>query len=220
MPQVDRFESVPPIEVLRANLLDVPQKDREFAKSLLASWDKYNRLSSKQEYWVIKLAAEASGILKRPEMAKESVGSFQPVMELFAKAKQNLKYPKIKLDTGGQEVQLSIAGPASKAPGTVNVTDGKPFGMNKWFGRVTPDGVWEQNPRFSEETMNPVRRILQALSQDPTGTARKYALLTGNCSFCGMPLTDPKSTSAGFGPVCAKNWGLLDQWNKAAKVIQ
>lgn len=213
-------QTVSAVEALRVNMLDVPEKDRGFAKSLLESFDRYGHLTDKQMYWVEKLNNRAIGVEKPPVMKTENVGSFQPVMDLFNKAKQHLKYPKIKLDTGSQEVQLSVAGPNSKAPGTVNVTDGQPFGMNKWFGRVTPEGVWEQNPHFTEMQLQPVRRLLQALATDPAETARKYALLTGNCAFCGAKLTDPKSTAVGFGRTCASHFGLLEQWKKAAKVIQ
>src|SRR6185436_1560785 len=31
---------------------------------------------------------------------------------------------------------------------------------------------------------------------------------TGNCSFCARDLTDPRSTSVGYGPICAQHFGL------------
>lgn len=211
---------VTPVEALRNGLADLGEKDQLFALNLLAAKAKYGKLTEKQEYWVEVLAARAAGVDDKPEQKTENVGDFTPVMDLFAKAKEHLKYPKIKLQAGEQEVQLAVAGPNAKKPGTVNVTDGKPFGQNVWFGRVTPDGVWEQNARVEEENLKPVRRLLQALAQDPAGTAKKYALLTGNCAFCGKKLTDPKSTAVGFGETCAKHFGLHTQWKKAVSVIQ
>lgn len=31
------------------------------------------------------------------------------------------------------------------------------------------------------------------------------------CSFCGLALTDEGSVEVGYGPVCAKRWGLPHQ---------
>jgi hypothetical protein len=38
--------------------------------------------------------------------------------------------------------------------------------------------------------------------------ARRYAEETGFCAFCHHALTDPRSVSAHYGPVCADHYGL------------
>lgn len=43
---------------------------------------------------------------------------------------------------------------------------------------------------------------------DPEGEAVRAGKLSGHCSFCKSPLSTPESVSAGYGPVCAKHWGL------------
>lgn len=212
-------ETLHPIQILEANLADLADSDKAFALSLIAGFVKYKKLSEKQLYWVNKLVDRALGKEKKPEPKVESVGSFDGVLALFNKAKAHLKYPKIVLATEGGEVQLSVAGPASKVPGTVNVTDGRPYGMNVWYGRVAPSGEWTQSPKVSEESLKPVRRLLQGLASDPAGTAKKYATLTGRCCFCNAKLTDEHSTAAGFGRTCAKNWGLEAEWKAATKVL-
>lgn len=43
---------------------------------------------------------------------------------------------------------------------------------------------------------------------DPVAMSKAYADEFEECGYCGRGLTDPRSTSHGYGPVCAKNYGL------------
>lgn len=203
------------VKALAASIKGMGVKDQEFAKSLVNGWEKYHRLSDKQLYWVEKLIIRVER-LNDPETAAIEVGAFDGVLKLFKTAAEHLKYPKITLQTtDAQVVQLSVAGKSAKAPGTVNVTDGKPFGVNLWYGRVHPDGKWERGHKVTDEQAKEVQSLLTELSADPAGTAGKYGKLVGRCCFCNSNLTDEHSTGAGFGPVCAKNYGLSAQWKAA-----
>ena len=149
-----------------------------------------------------------------PDMPKERVGDFSGVIELFTKAKGNLKYPKITLTTeSGNTVMLGLAGNKAKKPGTINVTDGKPFGENIWYGRVDAVGNWEKSYSATPEVGN----LLKELSIDPAGFATNYGHKHGSCCFCNKTLTHENSVTAGFGPVCADNWGLTSEWKDAVK---
>lgn len=196
----------------------LPEKDREFAKSLVKQFKTRSGLSDKQWYWVDKLIASATGTEVQPQ--KTEVGDFSKVIGLFKLAQKHLKYPKINLLVGVQPIALSVAGSASKAPGTVNVTDGRPYGQNVWFGRVTPEGTWVQGQNAEAEELKAVEQFLKKFGQDPAGTAKEYGKLTGRCCFCNSKLTDEKSTAAGFGPVCADHYGLKDEWKAAVAVLE
>jgi hypothetical protein len=211
------------VEVLRPLVVQLGVKDQKFANDLIAFWDKKKRMSDSQCYWVGVLVDRATGKAKKAgpvEAVSELICGFEGVIDLFNRAKKHLKYPKIVLLADGQVVSLSLAGDTSKAPGTVNVTDGEPFGYNKWFGRVNDAGWWQQNPKIAEEDLVPVRKVLQELGEDPAATAKKYGQLTGRCCFCNTKLTDEHSTAAGFGPTCAKNYGMYDEWKSAQGVLQ
>ena len=146
---------------------------------------------------------------RRELNAPTNIGSFEEVIALMQRAGAKLRYPKIRLQTEtGQPVVLSIAGAKSKAPGTVNVTDGGSFEDGTWFGRVAPDGKWSPSGRVSVATQSSVTTLLAALAQDAAGTAAKYGRLTGQCCFCALPLKDARSTAVGYGQTCAKNYGL------------
>jgi hypothetical protein len=205
--------------VLESLLSKVDPKNLKFASDLVFKGKKYGSLSLKQMFWVNKFVAEAQGLVPaKPD--EELIVGFSGVVALLDRAKVKLKRPKINLAVNGQDVVLSVAGPRAKKPGTINVTDGRPFGENVWFGRIDSKGWWEHNARLPEAKVAPVRKLLQDLGEDPVGTAKKYATLTGNCCFCNKKLTDEHSTAAGFGEVCAKNWGLHQEWKSASSVLK
>lgn len=207
------------------NAKAVPLTRVDFAQDLVRTFEKQKKWSPKQEWWARFIYAEALGILEYdPSKKKKSsvdVGNFDGVYALFKEAKKHLKYPKIVLQTEKNEpVILKMAGNKSKMPDVVNITDDQPFGENKWFGRVMPTGEWVQNTKIPEEELSEVGSILRKLSKNPIKTAKEYAVLTGNCCFCNTPLSDPHSTAVGFGPVCAKHFGLYDEWKNADPVFK
>lgn len=192
--------------------------DRDFAKDLTKCWNHKGFLSERQWPWIDKLLNRATGVAPKAQVLE--VGDFSGVLKLFKTAQVHLKYPKITLMVENQPLALSVAGAGSKAPGTVNVTDGRPFGQNVWFGRVTPQGVWEKSQSASEKELAAVGAFLQKFGKDPSGVAKEYGRLTGRCCFCNGGLTDERSTAAGFGPVCAKHFGLESEWKTAASKAQ
>ena len=206
--------------LLETQLDSLKPRDRSFAEDLIKYYKWHGGLSEKQTPWIQTLLDRAMGFDGKPEIKTESVGDFQPVMALFDHAKKHLKYPSFRVTFMGQDLALSLSGPASKAPGYVNVTDGKPFGENVWFGRVSPKGVWEPNARLPEEQLKPARRFLNEFASNPAAVAAKYGKLAGRCCFCSLPLSDKKSTAAGFGRTCAKHFGLEEEWKSAVAVLK
>lgn len=187
-----------------ADVLDsLSMKDKEFAASLVNNYRDRGRLSPKQWHWVDKLTRVA--VDGYPEPARENVGNFGGVIALMGRAVKNLKHPRIRLhDSLGREVALSIAGAKAKEPGTVNVTDGQPYGQNIWYGRVNKDGTWTRS-RSADDVIG---EVLARLAQDPEGIAAAHGKLTGRCCFCSRNLDDKRSTEVGYGQTCAKNFGL------------
>jgi hypothetical protein len=194
------------LDTLRANLAALPANDQGFAQSLIDQ-SAARGLSEKQMLWVNKLALRATGTAPAPQAV--TVGDFAGVIALFATARAHLKHPRIRLQTeAGQKVALAVAGENARRPGTVNVTDGRPFGEGTWFGRVTPEGAWEVSSKVDAATATSVSALLTALASNPAGTAAHYGRLTGNCCFCNRTLTDERSTDVGYGPICADRFGL------------
>ena len=198
-------------------------KDKDFVESLIKAYGGKYGLSPKQEVWFLKMAEKHNGQPKAAPAPLSSIGEFSGVYALFAAAKSKLKFPKINLQIASGPVVLYLAGPKSVKPGVINVTNGAKYGAadNKWYGRVNPDGSMEvggaaHSPEFSE-----VKAVLKSLGAAPAKVAAEHAKLTGRCCFCNRHLTDEDhSTAVGFGPVCAKNFGLYNEWKSGVNLFE
>jgi hypothetical protein len=186
--------------------------ESKFAKSLTADLAKWNRLFPRQLDWCHKLAVDAV----TPKPKKEAIdlgGSWTAVLGLFDTAGAKLKYPKITFECEGETIQLSRAGSRARYPGSINVTDGGPYGDNVWYGRVR-DGAYEP----SKSATPKIREFLAAFAADPGKFAGDYGKRHGCCCFCRAELTEPRSRYAGYGPTCAKNYKLpylkVSEWKK------
>jgi hypothetical protein len=203
------------IATLTAHRDNLTANDRSFADSLLYSVRTQRRPpSDKQLYWIGKMAERAKNGGKEPERVKTTVGDLSGVMALFDKARRHLQFPAIVLGWRDSrdhihEVRLNVAGERARVPGSINVID---EADRAWFGRILKDGAFEHSPRIDVPTA--VAELLGRFACDPVGVAGEHGRLTGKCCFCNTALTDERSTSVGYGPTCAKNYGL--PWGKAA----
>lgn len=134
------------------------------------------------------------------------MSTLQNIYTLFDTAiASKLKYPQIRLQTpSGSPIEIKRAGSMSRYTGQLMITDGRPYGQNAYYGRIDQNGVFvsgrESNPELPA--------LLTRLASNPAEVASEYGKLTGNCSFCGLKLTDPESTAVGYGPICATHYGL------------
>jgi hypothetical protein len=179
------------------------RKLSSFGRDLLRKYDRYG-LSHDQMVWVHALAVER--FTERSDPEPEEQGAHESVVKYLAHAREHgLKYPKIRLTTiEDRRVVLSLAGSRSRQPGTVNVTDGGPYGENTWYGRIGTDGTLEPGRALTAD----VRELLAEFAGAPGETAKAQGQLTGRCCFCGRDLETRESVGAGYGPVCAEKWGL------------
>jgi hypothetical protein len=194
------------IETLRTLVPQLNDSQQAFATSLI---DQFARrgLSPKQERWVPILIQRANGE-HRPTT---QVGNVKGIVTLLETAKQHLKWPAVLVRVGDRDLRLSIAGAQARVPGSINVTSSErnmETGRNDWFGRISREGEFEASPKFDDTTQTAVAQALVALASDPAAAARQYGKLTGYCCFCRLPLSDKRSTDMGYGPICAKHFGL------------
>jgi len=173
----------------------------EFASSLWGQVQQGRPLTEKQtraalsmkEKVEAKRAAKASSYQTSPE-------SYPRIAATLGYAGESLKYPKLRLVTeSGQRVVLVLGG-----KGHINVTDGRPFGENTYFGRIMLDGP----ARLTQAVTPEIRALLAEVEADPASAARAQGVRTGACCFCSRELTDERSTEKGYGPICATKWGL------------
>jgi hypothetical protein len=190
------------IRIMVAAVGRMIDRDQRFALSMADQFKRRGYLSEKQWVWVDRLTERAT-------RTRTNIGlkSLKAIADIFATARGTLQFPKIVFDDTplGHSIKLEVCGPKARVPGAINVTG--IFGRWKtgvWFGRILTDGTFEQ----SRDCTKAVADFLTLFAQDPAKFAAEYGIKSGKCCFCRLPLTDPRSTSTGYGPVCAKNYGL------------
>lgn len=190
------------VDALIAVLDKLSRSDAGFAQSLAGNLRTWGRLSDKQLQWVDTLTQRATAPAPLPTQQV----NVQKIQDLFALAAQKLRRVKVALQAAsGQKVVFTKAGPMSKYAGQILVTDGGPFGANKFFGRIDANGDF-----FATRTADKdVQALVTEFADSPAETAGKYGRLTGGCSFCNHKLDDNRSLEVGYGPVCAKRFGLV-----------
>lgn len=178
----------------------LPSRDVDFAKDIIQKPKTPGR-----EYWIkelikrVAVKSETDQIYR--DLTEEKVNITQ-VMDMFQFARQTLKRPKITLVLkNGMRVKFAInwnrgrlymnSDGYGNGFGSINIMDG--------VVRLTPMGV-----QFRTELME----LLEQFTADPKGTVIMHGKLTGNCGFCALGLTDPRSLHMGYGPICAKHWKL------------
>jgi hypothetical protein len=118
-------------------------------------------------------------------------------MAMFERASKKLKVPAYR----AAGLVLTRAKPESANPGCIYVK--REIG-GAYLGKITAEGEFRQVKECEALDVENLREIEAA----PGDAAVKWGRLTGRCSCCGLPLSDPKSIERGIGPICAENWGL------------
>lgn len=187
------FDSLPAaIEFLRS-LNPLPDT---FAGSLLRT----ERLSVKQAAWVHKLATDVKQARDAKSPAIVPGLNLLPIVEMLHHAAEAQKRaPSIRLrHADGSPIEITL----SQRSGKVWVASPETAGGNL-FARIYDDGSVQ--PRNDFEF---VRELLTALAANPEAVAKQHGVATGECCFCGRPLSTKESRSAGYGPICAEKFGL------------
>ena len=200
-----------PVTYLIDNMERVAPSNISFVSSLIAQALGRKGLSDKQMYWVRKFASELANP-PAPAAPVVKLESLKAINDLFRKAGDHLKYPKVRLQITKDEtthpVVLSIAGPNSKYFGQIMLTDGGSFGNNTFYGRVTMDGEYIAAKGATDDLKPSLVALLTAFAKEPAKVASDYGRVTGSCCFCSRALTDKRSTDVGYGPICADRYAL------------
>lgn len=194
------------LDALAGVLANLSAKDQEFADDLIRKGRKWGP-SEKQLFWIEKLTARAKGEEAVPERPKADVGSMAGVIALFDKAAQKLKHPAIVLHSPVEgDIRLHVMGETSRTPGAISVATHGDYFSRRWFGRIDRQGTFEQS--LKDKPSDDLINLLKRFATNPAHVAAEHGKLTGRCCFCNTALTDERSTNVGYGPTCAKNYGL------------
>jgi len=194
-------------EALVAKIASGEFSDPSFARSLIEAYP--NNLTPARLFWFHKLA------MPKVAPAPAAQIDLSGIKNLFIKAASALKRPAVILSAAsGNKVKISFAGERSKYVGNLMVSS--PTYGGAYYGRVTDSGEFFAG-RDKDST---VVDLLKDFAADPAKVAAEYGHRTGCCCFCSRGLDDERSTDVGYGPICAKRFGL--PWGakpKAAAVV-
>ena len=181
------------------------EKDRSFAQSLIDGFYKYGRFSDRQEPWVIKLIDRAKRESRESGQPKQSL-DLTKINEMFDTAKGNgLKRMSLRfLDEAGAQFSVSPAAATSRNAGMLYVKSAD----DGYLGKIDQQGVFHGAWNTAGDATTKAQAALVEFSRDPVGKSKLYGKLTNSCCYCGKELNDPRSVMAGYGPICADNWGL------------
>ncbi len=143
------------------------------------------------------------GIAETMEKDAPQIPNAQAIVELFDNASKGLKYPKIRFNVNHKRIRIYVAGERARFPGAIQITEDAPFGSRAYYGKIV-DGVFHASKVHFPELVE----FLTEFAADPAGVAGEYGRQNGNCCFCARDLTDDRSLTVGYGPVCADHYGL------------
>jgi len=199
------------------DLIDVKDKlttrDQTFASSLIDQFLATKALSARQWEWVGILGDRVKG-------AEPIYGDFKAIEVMLMLAADNIQTPKIRLMTNWRDpdadhrfVQLTFSKnrETGKREILVHIDGWAGHGYRKFAGWINENHLM---PWRADRMTDDVKNLIQDFSMDPARVARACAGLLGACSYCGQRLTDDTSKAMGYGPVCAKHYGL--PWGAAA----
>lgn len=182
-------------DALRDNLGNLTsQRDHEFASSLLEGFKRYGSFTAKQRPYVERLIGTGANFANRDApVAAAPVAKLYPnlckVVSLDAFARFLVGNFRATLKNDGSAIWL------------------------KWedtlFGVIdTSTGMYRKLVRgLTDSAHKMAEHALDSIEADPKAAASADGILTGRCSCCSRPLTDPASIEIGIGPICLEKAG-------------
>lgn len=187
-------------EVLLAKIAATEFRDPSFALSVLAAYKTAERkqvaMGRTMHYWLHKLTQPAA-----PKAAAATL-EVSGIVRMFAKAGAALKRPAVVLTSGDLSLRISVASSRSRYAGQLMVAS--PSFGDAYYGRIDQAGGWYPSASATPAVLD----LLVAFAANPEQVAAAHGKQTGACCFCSRHLEDARSTSVGYGPVCAERYGL------------
>lgn len=179
----------------------------EFAANMLDAVRTYGELTERQLAAVTKCATRAQTPAAPATPSRATAIDCFKIADAFAAASMaGLKKPK--LIVGGY--RFSLAPVTGKNAGAIYVTTKAAtvpdaFGgvSRQYLGKITDGQLFPVRDTTAEQIAEIV-----AIAADPANAAKAHGLRTGQCSCCGLPLTNAESIALGIGPICRDKYGF------------
>ena len=192
----------------------IKSSSKNFANDLISKHGKYN-LSPKQAYWVFTLMFESMGLAvpgknKNGDNGKRVIENIGNVFAMFVEAGKKLKKPGVLfpdvLPGGHSSLDVKVY-PGYKGD-SLNVIVPQHYPHKVAWIDASGSLHWKYGNKATTEQKQSIVALMKEFAVNPTDTVAKYGKLSNRCCFCSKNLTDPKSVDAGYGKICAGNYGL------------
>lgn len=144
---------------------------------------------------------------RRLEQQIITESGFERLHALIAGAKGRLQQPSITVRvTLGDEfnnAEQPLCFQADKHNSNVYVKSNHRKGAIR-FGIINEEGLFTFNGTLPASH----RAAARIVAEDPLNAIIEFGHASGSCSFCRKDLTDMRSVSVGYGPICAKKFNL------------
>jgi len=163
--------------------------------------------------------SESKAAKKSKPFEGVEIARFRDVEELlahFETAGKKLKFPTLSIPTKLGTLVITVATSQSTTPGGLILRLKGAYGK-KYLGWIDKDGSVYVGPSANRTNLLELMPLIGVLVADTKTAIHQIGRQSGYCCYCDSQLTDPPSLLAGFGPVCAKNWGLKDVWDACKK---
>lgn len=160
-------------------------------------------------FWVHKMALEA---IDRGQQMASGTASF--VADSFVLAiGYGLQRPKIRVHYKNRRYKLYMSRrgticlrSGALVPGTHDPSGSEEYVGCSRNGKFLP--AQDRYTRVYRTLLEEEREFLRELAAAPVAFLAQCSKDMGSCCYCGLPLEDARSKLTGYGPVCAKRWGL------------
>ncbi len=194
------------IAALTAALPALDASSRTFAESLLRQYAQRGNLSVRQWPHVERLCERAQRPAAATPATTGGVALPEPNADalrarLAAAAAHGLLRPMIRVG----EMRLSLPGPTSQYANRPVV-----FVRNAgtYAGRIEAGRFHAARGAQPGDTRDTIAALHGVLTGDVVENLAAIGRGTGSCCFCARELTDARSVTVGYGPICAGHYGL------------
>jgi hypothetical protein len=180
-----------------------------FSKNCVSGLAKWGSLTP-------RMAAYAASIIRRLKNADAPsvIHNVRTIFDAFEFAKNHLRRPTIYF----RHAELGIVKFAYMRQGTCRTRYPNQIHVSgdclhdeadrrAYFGRIDTEGKFVAGRDLTPAVL----KFLNDFADDPVTISAQYGLNTGFCCYCDRELgagKDKRGLSVGYGPVCAKHWGL------------
>jgi len=202
------------------NATKIPIEDREFAVSIAATAVSKKLLSEKQYFWLTKMAyyskADYEGGFApnqkyKPPLEEVYVQEVDNIFKLMKHAAGHSGGDPTILITEHLLLKYTGQGKGGKKhPNHILLIVRGENGNSKLVGTVHPNGTTQIRLQNLPAGVKPqgILDLLADFNKDPSSAAASYGHQFSKCCFCSLSLTDETSVKVGYGPICAKKFGL------------